>query len=224
MASKIVLVLIVLALICAGLYALCGKPSSRNGKKRKQEVMNGFRLAVGFLLGILLVGGLVAGTGEAFGTMTGTRLAALPRWGALVVALMSLGLIAALTQRWAKYFTGWVGYGILKALMSASSGHLPNNPNVPIARSFALIMAALFFVSAFVSLRFTKDYKLGLLDKAALIVWVLGFTVGATAEKYGLVGVSTGCGALVIAWLYYRATLHRRRRTTQAHYSEPSIS
>jgi hypothetical protein len=100
------LAILVLALIGAGLiyaavYALFGKPSTGQGKKRKQEVISGFQLAGGILL------------------------------------------------------------------MMASSGHLLNNPAIPVRRSFALTMAGLCFVTVFVTRRFTKSYKLHLAEKLA---------------------------------------------------------
>jgi hypothetical protein len=56
----LVLTLVGVALVYAALYALFAKPSTSQGKERKQEVINGFQLAGGILLGFVLMGGLVA--------------------------------------------------------------------------------------------------------------------------------------------------------------------
>jgi hypothetical protein len=46
---------VALALIGAALYALFGQPTSHAGKKRRQQVASGFRLAGDILLGIFLM-------------------------------------------------------------------------------------------------------------------------------------------------------------------------
>src|SRR5690348_8824780 len=107
----LILVSIGVALICAALYGLFGIPSSDKGKKRKQEVINGFRLAGGILLGAALMGCLVFGAATAFGSAEGTGLTPLGRLGASAAALLSLFLITITVQRWAKYFAGWIVSG-----------------------------------------------------------------------------------------------------------------
>jgi hypothetical protein len=53
------LVLVATALVGAGLYALFGKPTSHDGKQRKQHVIHGFQLGGGIVLGIILSESLV---------------------------------------------------------------------------------------------------------------------------------------------------------------------
>jgi hypothetical protein len=107
-------------------HALFAKPSTSQGKKRKQEVINGFQLAGGILLGFVLLGGLVGFAGIAFGaTSTSLRVSQLFAGAIAVSALVVIGLMV---QRWAKYFAGWIAWGILNSLMMASSGHLDPLP------------------------------------------------------------------------------------------------
>jgi hypothetical protein len=153
-----ILLAVFAALVVAAGYALFGNPHTDKGKKRKQEVVNGFRLTGGFLLGFVLMGTLVVGAGVAFFGLQASRLSSKPL--AFDLALLSLACIALMVQRWAKYFPGWIGYGVLNGLLVASSGHLVNNPAIPVRRSLALAMTGLCFVSALVCLRFTEAYRL----------------------------------------------------------------
>jgi hypothetical protein len=50
-----VLASIAAALVFAALYAIFAKPLTPGGKKRQQEVINGFQIAGGILLGWVLV-------------------------------------------------------------------------------------------------------------------------------------------------------------------------
>jgi hypothetical protein len=165
-----VLVAVATALLCAGLYALFGKPSSREGEERKRHIVNGFRLGGGILLGFVLVGTFVAAIGVGF-FGNPARFSSKPL--AFVLAAISLTLIGVMVQRWAKYLGGWIGYGALNGLLMASSGHLVNNPAIPIRRSLALMMAGVAILTALVCLRFTEDYELNVVDKIALIGWVV---------------------------------------------------
>jgi hypothetical protein len=53
-------VLVAAALVGAGLYAVFGKPTSHAAKQLKQHVIHGFQLGGGIVLGIILMGSLVA--------------------------------------------------------------------------------------------------------------------------------------------------------------------
>jgi len=216
----LVLALIGAALIYAALYALFGRPSTGQGKKRKEEVISGFQLAGGILLGFVLMGSLVAFTGIALGT-TSTRLQ-ISRLLAGVIAVSGLIVIGLTVQRWAKYFAGWIAWGILNSLMMASSGHLLNNPAIPVKRLLALIMAGLCFVTVLVTRRFTKSYKLHLAEKLALLVWISGFAVAASVERFSVPALVTGTVALVIAW-WLRRSETRRPSHRMSQRPEPTL-
>jgi hypothetical protein len=210
------LVVVGAALLCAGIYALFGKPSSHEGEERRRHVVNGFRLGGGILLGFVLVGTFVAAIGVGlFGNPA--RFSSKPL--AFVLAAISLTLISVMVQRWAEYLGGWIGYGALNGLLMVSSGHLVNNPAIPVRRSLALMMTGVAILSALVCLRFTEDYKLNVVDKIALVGWVVFFAIAANVEKYGLPAMILGCLGLVFAWLYHRL-LNRpvRHRRAQSPY------
>jgi hypothetical protein len=211
-AGVLILSLVAAALVCAAVYAAFARPSTREAQERKQEIVNGFRLASGILLGFVLVGMFVASVGVGF-FGNPARFSSKPLASGL--AAVSLTLIAALAQRWAKYLGGWLGYGALNGLLMASSGHLLNNPAVPVRRSWALLITAVVLLTALVCLRFTKDYRLNLLDRIALVGWVVCFAVAANAERYGFPALAVGCVGLAFAWLYHKL-LHPRIRQSRA--------
>jgi hypothetical protein len=121
------LVLVATALFWAGLYTLFGKPSSHDGKQRKQHVVHALELGGGIILGIILMGSLVVCSQIAFGIVGPGRLS---RIAALFIALASLALILSMIRHWAKHFAGWVGYSVLNGLRMVSTGHLVNNPSI----------------------------------------------------------------------------------------------
>src|ERR1044071_4771301 len=131
--TAIVVISILLAvaglLAIAALYAVYGKPSSTAAKKRQRQISSGFQLAGGILLGFVLVGTFVAAVGVGFFGNT-ARFSSKPL--AFILAAVSLALISLMAQRWAKYFAGWIGYGALNGLLMASTGHLVNNPAIPV--------------------------------------------------------------------------------------------
>jgi hypothetical protein len=201
------------ALAFAALYAVYGRPTTPSGKERKRHVVNGFRLAGGILLGFVLVGTFVAAVGVAF-FGNSARFTSKPL--ALFLAAISLTLISLMVQRWAKYLGGWLGYGALNGLLMLGSGHLLNNPAIPVRRSWALMMIGVAILSALVCLRFTEDYRLNVVDKIALVGWVVFFAIAANVEKYGATALTLGCLGLVFAWLYHRL-LNRSVRYRHAH-------
>lgn len=210
------LALVASALIFAAVYAIYAKPKSAGARERKRHVVNGFRLAGGVLAGFVLVGALVTGIGVGF---CGTKLGPAPlsfssRPFAFALIAISLALLILTVQRWAKYLGGWIGYGALNGLLMASSGHMLNNPAIPVPRSLSLSMTAVAIVSALACLRFTEDYELNLVDKIAVVGWIVWFAVAANVEKFGLAAITLAGVGLLLARLYYgltqRSARHRR--------------
>ena len=206
--ALLILCLIAAALVSTAFYALFGNPSSSLGKKRQQEMINGFWIAGGILLGFVLMGSLVAFVGIAFGaTYTSLHVS---RLFAGAIAISALGVIGLLVQRWAKYFAGWIAWGFLNSLIMASSGHLLNDPTVPVKHSVALIMAALCFATVLVTRRFREAYQLHLAEKLALMAWIVGFALAANFERFSIPALATATFALAIAWWLHRSKSRRR--------------
>jgi hypothetical protein len=213
------LLLVALALVGAGMYAIFGKPTSHDGKQRKQHIIHGFQLGGGIVLGIILMGSLVAFSQVAFGIVESGTLS---KTTALFIALASLLLIFSMIRYWAKHFAGWVGYSVLNGLLMVSTGHLVNNPSILVPRWWSISATVLMFTSALVSVRFVKSYALSTVDKAALMTWLLAFTFAVDVESthafyhepLGLGAMFAGTLALVAALLYHRATHHHRDSMT----------
>lgn len=215
----VILGVIATALITAAMYTVFARPSSSTAKKRKRQIVDGFRLAGGVLLGMALMGCLVYGAGIAISG--GSPRVSRPVAG--IIALLGFSVVALMVQRWAKYFAGWVIWGVYSSLHVATTGHALNNPSVPVSRWYALATAAVYLFSVLPAARFTKAYTLRLRDKFALMTWILAFTGAALFPNAGIPIMSAGAATLVVAWWLYRsdqrsnkprAELKRRRRTT----------
>lgn len=212
------LVLVAIALLSAGIYAWLGKPSTQEGKQRKQHVVHGFQLGGRIVLGIILMGTLVTCSQIAFGIVESGRLS---RIGAFLIAAGSLALIFSMIRHWAKHFAGWVGYGVWSGLRMATTGHLVNSPSISVPRWWSISATVLFLAGALACVRFAKNYQLNSIDKAALMTWLLAFVFAVDVESsthafyhepLGLGAMGVGTLALVAAWWYHRATRHHHRR------------
>lgn len=211
------LFLITTTLVIVALYAIFGRPNSREGKSRRHQFISGFQLAGGILLGFILMTALVGSSAVLFGTLHSSRL---PRAVAACIAVGSVVLIVLMIDHWARYFAGWVGYSVFNGLLMLTSGHLLNNPSIPVPRWWSLSAIAMAVVSALCCMRFSEKYKLTLLDKAALMTWLLAFVLAVNAENVqtirnhvmGAAIMWVGCVAVVIAWAVNRRTFHKQRR------------
>ena len=212
-AAMIVLVLISAAVVCAALYGLFGKPSSHKGKKRQQEIINGFRLAGGVLLGFFLMTALVFGAEIAF--FGGSPRVSRPVAG--LIAVVAFASMALMVQRWANYFAGFVVWGVYNSIIVAMIGHQPSNPSISVSRFYALATGAIYLVSVLPTLRFTKAYTLRLADKMALMAWVLAFTGVVLFPRASLAIMAVGAAALVVAWWLYYSGQRRHSHTALKH-------
>ena len=212
--ALLVLGVLAFALLWAGAYALFGKPRSPEWKSRHRHIKNGFVIAGGIVLGAILVGFLIVGLGIAFFGIQSSRISSKPV--AFLIAVASFCLIASFVGSWAKYFAGWMVWGVLGALRMASTGHLLNDSSVSVPRSVALITAGLMVITVIASIRFRRGYRLNTLDRAALLFWVLAFAIGANTERYMLVAVGLGCAGLILAYLYHRRSRGHSHLSTRS--------
>ena len=103
-------------------------------------------------------------------------------------------------------------------LLMLTSGHLVNNPSIHVLRWWSLSAIAMAVVTAICCVRFGEKYKLTLLDKSALMTWLLTFVLAVNAENVQTVGhhvvgaaiMWVGCVAVVIAWVVNRRTSHKK--------------
>jgi len=129
---------------------------------------------------------------------------------AALIAVTAFGIIAVMVRRWARYFAGWVIWGVYNSILVATSGHAMNNPSVPVSRPYALAVGAVYLFSVLPAVRFAKKYTLNVADKIALMLWILAFTGAALFPKVSLEILSAGSGALVVAWWLSRSSHHSR--------------
>ncbi len=187
------------------------------GRERKEQVVNGFRLAGGLLLAFVLVGTLVAAVGVGVFGANPAPMSFSSRPLALAEAAGSLTLITLLVQRWAKYLGPCIAYTALRGLMVAISGHLVSNPAIPVRRSWALMMTGIAIFSALLCLRFTEDYELNLVDKMAVVGWLVCFAIALNVEKYGLTAMAVAAAGLLLAWFYDHLTMRHARHHAAIH-------
>lgn len=189
-------------LLGAAAYAVFGRPSSRAGKRRKKQVVNGFRLAGGALLGMFLMTGFVWGTAIAFGRV---HAGGVSPPAAAVLAAAAFLAIALTAQRWAKYFVGFVVFGVLNSLTMAATGHFLNKPSMPVSRAVSLTVAAVYLLTVLSTMRFAGGIRLTMLDKAALLWWLLAFT-GAVLFPDAMIPMMTvGVIPLALTWWLSRS-------------------
>jgi hypothetical protein len=202
--APLVLSAIAAGLVFAALYAVLGKPATAEGRKRKQHIVNGFRLAGGVLLGFVLVATFIAAFRVGVLGAKPAPMSFSSRPLALAEAAVSLTFIMLLMQRWAKYLALWNSYGVLNGLVMAISGHRWKHPAIPVSRSWALMLAGIALLSVLMCLRFAEDYELNLVDKIAVMGWVVCFAIAVTVEKYGLVAMALAAAGLSLAWIHHR--------------------
>lgn len=211
--APLALLAVAAGLVFAALYAVLGKPASAEGKQRKQHIANGFRLAGGVLLGFVLVATFIA----AFRVgVLGARPAPISfssRPLAAAEAAVSLAFITLMAQQWARYLALWNFYGVLNGLVLAISGHRWKHPAIPVSRSWALMLTGIQLLSVLMCLRFTEDYELNLVDKIAIMGWVVCVAIAFNIEKYGLAAMALAAAGLSLAWIHHRLTPRPMLRT-----------
>lgn len=201
------LLVVASALAWAATYAAFGHPSSREGKQRKQHIVNGFRLGGGIIAAFLVMSALIASVRVG---IFGIPARFTSKTLALVLGSVSIAIIWTTVRRWGKYLAGWVGYSTIPALFAAFSGHLYGRS---IPQSFSWTYVGISVLTVFASFRFTENYELNLAEKLALVIWVIGFAVEANLpQHYALLGLVPGCACLLIAWAYTRFKPRHARR------------
>jgi hypothetical protein len=66
------------------------------------------------------------------------------------------------------------------------------------------MLAGIALLSVLMCLRFAEDYELNLVDKIAVMGWVVCFAIAVTVEKYGLVAMALAAAGLSLAWIHHR--------------------
>ena len=137
--------------------------------------------------------------------------------GWTILALVSVLMIATMNS-WVKYLSVVLGGGILGGILTTGSGLLNGKP---FPRLAAATFTALLIGCSVISQTFTRR-KLTILDRAALIVFVVALASGMVKDTPAslVAAVSVGFGCLLLAWLRARfstPSTRESRDTTPQH-------
>ena len=173
-----------------------------------EQVTSGFRIAGYWLLGMLWLGFVYAGLGEAFGTEAefneGHHPSRILGWALLFIASLVFVLTA---NSWKKAFPAIMSAATFNSLLILERGHNLNSSE-PVPRSIGLILFLVFACMTYLSFTF-KQRSLGVLDRMALLAFAVSIFAGAvwggsaqkTITPYPLVA---GAFCVVIAWMINR--------------------
>ncbi len=202
-------------LVAAAAYAVLGRPKSPTAKSRRDQIISGFRITAAILIGFFAFCFLLIGIGVGFMGVQSYRLSSRPL--AILLTVGTLAFLGATARRWCRYFPGLLFYSVFNGLTMLSSGHILNNPKIPVSRPWMLALIILTVASGLSSLRFSDDdYHLNLLDITALLGWWVAFAIAGNQEKYGLVATTASTLALFLAFSYYHLFAASGKRSSRS--------
>jgi len=174
-----------------------------------EQIKSGFRLAGGWLLGLVWLAIVFAGLGEAFDAAgqfpEGPHAHRFLGYALLTVAGLTM-LIAA--EYWKRFFPGIMIAAVLNSLLELLRGHAVNHPSVPVSATTAGIHLLVSAGVAVLTLTF-KNRKLSLVDRAALLAFVGVFFWQVVDHRFAEVKLVSGALCILIAW-----TIDRWRRAS----------
>lgn len=141
------------------------------------QVKNGLRLAGLMLLFFAIAGMFFAGVAYAFFPTGHSRALG------LALLIISVPIMAATLNRWAKVLAGLLALGVLNGLLSIWTGHLLANPNQPISRLDALYVTVFYAIAAVLSSTL-KGRVLNFVDRIAALSFV--FCLALLMEYEGI--------------------------------------
>jgi len=190
------------------------------GKKGKiAQVKSGLRMAAAILIFVAVGGLFVAGVNFAFFPTEHPRILG---W---VFLIISTPIMVLEMNRWVRVFPGLLAYAVLNGIIVLSTGHALGKPSVTLPWLPMLGVTSFYAVSAALSLRF-KGRKLNWVDRIAVLayvfilvwLWVSAPSVPTRLRPLDYLGIGSGIGCLLFAWVYDRIQSHRahgsRRRVT----------
>lgn len=166
------------------------------GRSSERRAGNALRIVGGVLLSVLTFGLLIGGAGILSSVIPGSKVV-----GAACLGIATVVLVFTV-ERWAKMLPGLLFLATINALLMAASGHLLNNPSVPVAPQKALTAAALTALSCVLSLHF-HDMRLGTMHRAALLFFVACLVWGMLSS-FHILPLVLGTAGLGSAWAYDR--------------------
>jgi hypothetical protein len=163
----------------------------------REQVRAGFRTAGSWLLAMAWLGLVFAGMAITFTPSPHTPLVG---WVLLAIAAI---IFLCTIDRWVVTFSALLAYGVIGGIYMISTGHAVNQPSVQVSLSEAISVTLILALSALVSFTFSKR-NLRVLDRIALLIFVVCFFGQALVPDLALVAFGIGLGGLVAAWAYDR--------------------
>lgn len=167
--------------------------------------MSGFRRAGGWLLGMAWLGLVFGGITEAFGPpqafADGRHPSPILGYTLLVVAAV---VMLATAEHWKRVFPGIMLAAILNSVLELTRGHAVNNPSVPVSSSTATVHLLVATGVTVLTLTF-KDHRLTMLDRGALLAFVMSFFWGAIDTRFASLKLLVGASCILAAWAVDRA-------------------
>jgi len=184
-----------------------------NGESVEQHVVNGIRIAAGWLLGMawlsVVFGGLIIG-------FSPSKYPRALGWLCLIVAA---GVLVMTARYWVKAFPGIMAVGTFNSFITISSGHVTGHPEVLVPKSTAIVATLLMAAGTAVSRTFRAN-ELSIVDRIALLALATSIGWGAVDAAHGLPALAIGIGCLFSAWIYDRD--RRSKRTQEVRHRQKS--
>ncbi len=150
-----------------------------------------------------------------FGFIAGGMLRVSREGGASAVGWMMLVVGFVLTfatvNLWGRILPGVFGLAGINALTTLWSGHLINQPNVPVPRHVALILAVLLFSAAFLSSHLAIR-QFNAVHRVLLLAVFSCLLIAMSANQFAIPGAVAVVACLFVLW---RLPAPHRRNNTQ---------
>lgn len=166
----------------------------------KQQVLSGIRRAGGWLIGAAWLGLVFRGLTESFASEQAFAEGHHPSrsLGYVLLGIAALTMVVT-AERWKRVFPGIMLAAILNSLLELTRGHAVNNPAVPVGHSTAIIHLVVTTGVTVLALTF-KNRRLTVLDRFALLAFVVSFFWGAVEQRFASVKLIVGACCILIAW------------------------
>ncbi len=170
----------------------------------RKHVTSGFRRVGGLLLGIVWLGLVYWGIVEAFASeqafSEGHHPSRVLGYALLIVAAVTM---VATAEHWKRVFPGIMLAAVINSLLELWRGHAVNNLYVTIAPPIAAIHLLVTSGVTVLTLTF-KSRHLSMIDRAALLAFVVSFFWQAVDSRFASLKLVGGALCVLVAWVINR--------------------
>jgi len=165
--------------------------------EKKRTVRSRF-VGVGTILLFFACAGFTsAGVTIAFGYSPRPRIMGWP------ILMLSIGVGVWAMKYWARTLPGILGCATLNGLMIISSGHVLNQPSIPVDRLTATLVTLGVGLSAVLATTF-KNRPLTMVDRVVCLGIFAGFAIILSPSQRQFLGLVGIVSCVVIAWVVAR--------------------